>query len=172
MQGVVHVETSSVLSKCGKYRYLIREKWGNGALVGFVCHNPSVATHERNDFTKTRLRKFALRWGYGGYTIGNRYAGGRTPRPSDLDLMEDPVGPDNDCYLAELAAEVDLVVVAWGDLFATPERTSRVVEVLTGEGRILHCLGTTRSGNPRHPAARGRAMITSSQVPIPWKAQR
>ncbi|MGO4519005.1 DUF1643 domain-containing protein [Dyella sp. 2RAF44] len=73
---------------------------------------------------------------------------------------------------AELAAEVDLVVVAWGDLFAIRERTERVVEVLTGDGRILHCLGTTRGGNPRHPAARGRAMISSSQVPIPWKAQR
>lgn len=50
--------------------------------------------------------------------------------------MEDPVGPDNDRYLAELAAEVDLVVVAWGDLFATRERTERVVEVLAGDGRI------------------------------------
>lgn len=168
MQSVVQTVTSSVVSACGKYRYLIRERWGNGALVGFVCHNPSVATHERNDFTKTRLRNFAHRWGYTGYLIGNRYAGGRTPCPGDLDLMEDPVGPDNDLYLAELAAEVNLVVVAWGDLFAAPERTQRVVEVLTRKGLALHCLGTTQSGNPRHPAARGRAMVSSSQVPIPW----
>lgn len=168
MTDLFNYDSSSVISDCGRYRYLIRERWSAARLVGYVCHNPSVATHVKADHTKGRLRNLAIAWKCGGYWIANRYAGGRSPDPSDLDGMEDPVGPDNDQWLDTLAKSVDLIVVAWGDLFAPPERTQRVVDILSAAGKPLYCLGTNASGNPRHPATRGRAGIPTDQQPILW----
>lgn len=161
-------ESASVISDCGRYRYLIREQWSTAPVVGFVCHNPSKATHEKQDHTKSRLRNFAIAWQCGGYWIGNRYAGGRTPNPDDLDDMDDPLGPDNDRWLDALAKSVDLIVVAWGNLYAPPERTQRVVEILSATGKPLYCLGTNGSGSPRHPATRGRSRIPAGQQPVLW----
>jgi hypothetical protein len=168
MDDLFPYENSSVISDCGLYRYLIRERWSAAPVVGFVCHNPAKATHETGDHTKSRLRNFAIAWQFGGYWIANRYAGGRSPNPGDLDGMEDPVGPDNDQWLGMLAKNVDLIVVAWGDLYAPPERTQRVIEILSSAGKPLHCLGTNASGSPRHPATRGRSGIPAGQQPIVW----
>lgn len=159
---------TSVISECGCYRYLIREQWSTARVVGFVCHNPSTATHEKHDHTKSRLRNLAIAWQCGGYWIGNRYAGGRSPNPGDLDVMDDPIGPDNDRWLAMLAKEVDLIVVAWGNLYAPPERTQRVVEILSSAGKPLYSLGTNANGSPRHPATRGRSGIPRDQQPVLW----
>lgn len=169
MSDLFNYDCASVISDCERYRYLIREQWSAARVVGFVCHNPSRATAVAHDHTKGRLRQFAITWGCGGYWIGNRYAGGRTPNPGDLEGMEDPVGPENDHWLGQLAKHVDLIVVAWGDLFAPPERTQRVIEILTASGKPLYCMGTNASGTPRHPASRGKASIPTSQQPVLWQ---
>ncbi|MFA6230903.1 MAG: DUF1643 domain-containing protein [Rhodanobacter sp.] len=161
-------ESTSIISGCGHYRYLICERWSDARVAGFVCHNPSTATHEKQDHTKSRLRNFAIAWQCGGYWIANRYAGGRSPHPGDLDAMADPIGPDNDRWLGMLAKNVDLIVVAWGDLYAPPEHTQRVIDILSATGKPLYCLGTNASGSPKHPATRGRSSIPAGQQPILW----
>ncbi|MEV8518603.1 DUF1643 domain-containing protein [Dyella marensis] len=165
MSDLFSLQNDSVISPCGQWRYLIRERWAPGPIVGWVCHNPSTADHLKADNTKTRMRNFSITWEFGGFWVGNRYAGGRSPNPGDLDGMDDPVGPDNDRWLAELARSVDLIVVGWGDLFATPERTARVVEILHASGKPLHCLGANRNGSPKHPL-----YVSGAARPLPWPA--
>lgn len=160
--------STAVISPCNTYRYLIEDRWSDGPLAAFIGHNPSIATHEKTDHTKSRVRNLAIAWGYAGMMIGNRFAGGRSPNPGDLDGMDDPVGPDNDIHLADIAGRADLIVVAWGDLFCPPARTVAVVRVLLAAGKPLHCLGTTKAGMPKHPAARGRASIPRDVKPEIW----
>lgn len=160
--------TTAVFSSDGMYRYLFETRWGDGPIVGFICHNPSTATAERADHSVSRLRNIAQRWGYRGMLLGNRFAGGRSALVADLLDMADPIGPENDSYLELIARRANFLVVAWGDLPCAPERTSAVVEVLLRAGKPLHCLGTTAAGSPKHPAARGRATIPADVQPLLW----
>ncbi|HUB88612.1 MAG TPA: DUF1643 domain-containing protein [Dyella sp.] len=163
-------ESECVISDCGLYRYLIREIWDfRKPRVGWVLYNPSTATADETDATKSRIRNFTIAWGYGGFLLANQHAGGRSPNPGDLSGMEDPTGPDCDKWLAHLEREADLIVVAWGDLPQTPDRTRQVVDILRAGGKPLHCLGTNASGSPKHPIARGRASIPRRQQPVIWQ---
>lgn len=172
MTDLFHHESECVISECGLFRYLIREMWdASKPRVGWVLFNPSTATADKSDPTKTRIRNFTAAWGYGGFLLANQHAGGRSPNPGDLDGMEDPTGPENDRWLEYLAREADLIVVAWGDLAQSPERTRQVVDILRASGKPLHCLGTAASGSPKHPLARGRAAIRVDQQPILWQPE-
>lgn len=169
MADLFRPENECVLSPCGLYRYLIRERWDlSKPLVGWVPFNPSTATAYLSDPTKTRIRNFSDAWGYGGFLLANMYAGGRSANPGDLDAMAAPVGPDNDRWIEYLAREADLIVVAWGDLPKTPERTNQVVAILRASGKPLYCLGATAGGAPKHPLARGKAAIRTDQKPVLW----
>lgn len=158
----------AVISECGRWRYLLEERWSPGPIVGFVCHNPSIATDVKTDHTKSRLRNFAIAWRFSGFALANRFAGGRSPAPKDLDGMDDPVGPDNDMHITWLATNCDLIVCAWGDLFCSVARNFAVVDLLRTSGKPLHCLGTTKAGMPKHPAARGKQLIPRDQKPQRW----
>lgn len=162
-------ESECVVSHCGQFRYLITEVWDTSKpVVGWVPFNPSTATAEKSDPTKSRIRNFSIAWGYGGFLLANQHAGGRSANPGDLDSMIDPTGPDNDRWLEYLACRADLIVVAWGDLPRTPERTNQVVAILRASGKPLYCLGTTASGAPKHPLARGKVAIRTDQKPVLW----
>lgn len=169
MTDLFHSESECVISDCGLFRYLIREIWDPAKpRVGFVLYNPATATAEKTDHSKSRIRNFTAAWGYGGFLLANLHAGGRSSNPGDLAPLADPTGPENDKWLAYLAREAHLIVVAWGDLPATPDRPRQVVEILRASGKPLHCLGTNTSGSPKHPAVRGRAGIPKWQQPILW----
>lgn len=115
----------------------------------FVMLNPSTADAEQDDKTIRRCRGFARDWGCAGITVANLYAY-RATKPAKLWLADDPVGPDNDNHLRELAKEYGEVVCAWG-ADAKQERVDQVVEIFRKAGTRLRCLGVTKSGAPRHP---------------------
>lgn len=143
---------SAVFSPCGEYRYLL-ERGGDlassrGPAV-FVMLNPSTADASSDDPTIRRCQNFARAWGRRGIIVVNLYAL-RSTDPRNLWNDPDPVGPDNDAWLAKVAGQRGEVVCAWG-AHAKPERVQRVVDLLTDvEARML-CLGTTKDGAPRHP---------------------
>ena len=91
----------------------------------------------------------------GGICVLNLYAQ-RSPDPAALQVvldaaLPDPVGPDNDKWLAYLrdgGTEVP-VVVAWGAHQLAAAWVPRVLEPL--DGLPLACLGRTASGAPKHP---------------------
>lgn len=143
----------AVISGCGRYRYRLTRPSENicpergGAL--FVMLNPSTADAELDDPTIRRCRGFARTWGCAGLAVANLYAL-RSTNPAALWSHPDPVGPENDQHLEELAREFGDVVCAWGS-HARLARVESVCEILGRSGARTWCLGTTRAGAPRHP---------------------
>lgn len=101
-------------SPCAKYRYLLtREGLGGTGTCLFIMLNPSTADAMVDDATIRRCSGFAQRWGYARLEVANIYAY-RSTDPRALRDLADPVGPENDQYIAEAVARADKVVCAWG----------------------------------------------------------
>lgn len=148
------------------YRFELSRDWSGGdqpPLV-FVMLNPSTADETVNDPTIRRCVGFATRWGHSGLRVANLY-GWRATHPQDLWQAADPVGDVADWYLARhigYAAETagSRLVAAWGD-HARPDRVVRFRQIL-GDHQAW-CLGTTLSGQPRHPLR-----VAYDTVPQQW----
>jgi hypothetical protein len=148
----------AVISPCARYRYAlwrdVQPSLGHrpdeaAPTVLFVMLNPSTADATQNDPTLRRCIGFAEREGYARLAVANLYAL-RSPSPMDIPRADDPVGPECDQWIADLAADANRVVVAWGaDSYANADRVARVRELL--QPHNLFCLGTTANGAPRHP---------------------
>ncbi len=86
------VTKEAVISDCGRYRYRLTRRWGDGPLLSFIMLNPSTADAEVDDPTIRRCMGFARRDGYGGIVVGNLYAF-RTTKPKALFAADNPLGP-------------------------------------------------------------------------------
>ncbi|MFM7377703.1 MAG: DUF1643 domain-containing protein [Erythrobacter sp.] len=158
---------SAAFSDCGRYRYRLERIMGDGPVMTVVMMNPSRATANRDDPTIDRVQEVCRRFGFGRAIIGNLFAL-RAPDVAELARAADPVGPENDAYLAAMAREADLVLVAWGAPqklpAGHPERWSEVARILEEAGKPLHCLTHLKSGHPRHP------QILIHETPLPlWR---
>jgi hypothetical protein len=123
--------------------------------------NPSTADEHSDDPTLRRCIGFARQWGLGGLNVVNLYAF-RATKPADLWLAADPVGPENDRYLASAAATDELIVAAWG----THAKRERIQQVLALPGfDRLSCLQITKRGYPSHPL-----FLPKGLLPKPWPA--
>ncbi len=71
----------------------------------------------------------------------------RATDPKLMKRQNDPIGPENDQVLQELAAEAGLVVAAWGVHGKHLQRDETVRKMLPQ----LHCLKLTKDGMPSHP---------------------
>jgi hypothetical protein len=115
--------------------------------------NPSTADALEDDATIRRLagrNGFARREGAGGIVVVNLFAL-RSTDPRALAKHPDPVGPLADVFIRSAVAQGSGVVVAWGAAPVAVERGKAVVRALAGRGVALSCLGTTSTGQPRHP---------------------
>ena len=138
--------SSAQISPCGLYRYTLTRSWGDALPLTFVMLNPSTADAAIDDPTIRRCIAFARRDGFGGIRVLNLFAY-RSPYPSELVRVADPVGPDNDRHLATACGTI---VAAWGAVERYGEKRIRTVAQLLS-GKDVRCLGTTKSGQPRHP---------------------
>lgn len=146
-----HLTATAALTSCGTYRYLLTRLWNPTLpLAAWVMLNPSTADHTTDDPTLRRVTAFTRRFGCGSVAVVNLYAL-RSTDPAALRHHPDPVGPLNDAFLRHTVAEAGLVVCAWGGSLPSPDRALAVIRVLTRTGARLRCLGTTTSGQPRHP---------------------
>ena len=138
------------ISADGKYRYVlwrrIREK---GPVVLFVGLNPSTADHEVDDPTIRAMCEFAKRWGYATVLVGNLFAY-RATDPSELDGVEDPVGPENMAKLEHLRLQANTCVACWGN-GGSRARIGRHVMKFLGTCGKVHCVGINKTGHPKHP---------------------
>lgn len=129
---------------------------------------PASADADNNDHTITKCIGFAKRWGAGGIRVVNLYAW-RATYPGDLQLVEDPVGPDNDQALTEALTDAArnrlLVVAAWGGGHADPARARAVADLADDCGVQLRAFGTTLAGAPRHPVR-----LSYASELTPWSA--
>ncbi len=144
------MKSTAVFSECKKYRYRLDRVWDKSLpLMAFIMLNPSTADENVNDPTITRCINRAKDSGYGGVVVGNAYAY-RSTDPMKLKLIGDAIGPDNNKYLAEIMADCETIIVAWG--FHTKRgRAVNICNIAFEMGKTLYCLGLTAKGQPRHP---------------------
>jgi hypothetical protein len=145
----VQGKTGAIFDPTGTYRYSLWRSWDESApRIGFVMLNPNCADAVRDDPTIRRCIGFARSWNFGGLEVVNLFAY-RTAHPIELRRVCDPIGAENDAYLATLSQRVDQIVLAWGNGGKLQNRDRTVLSLLSPAN--LCCLGMTQSGQPRHP---------------------
>lgn len=153
---------SALLSVDRVYRYWLLRDWSSAEKrVGWIGLNPSTADESRLDPTLRRIARFSEDWGYTGFIMLNLFAY-RATDPIAMKAVKDPVGPDNDKHILEVAAEVDFIVCCWGAHGAHRERAQTVLDMLRIHGNApkLHYLKLTQKGQPMHPL-----YISSAELP-------
>jgi hypothetical protein len=141
------MQTSAVISSCGKYRYELRRTWdATKSAVLFVCLNPSTADATVEDNTSRVCINYSKQWGFGTLLIGNLFAF-RSTDPAALRTAADPVGPENNSSIRKLQSKATLVVCAWGNEGVFLNRDVQVLRLLNAP----HCLVKLKSGGPGHP---------------------
>jgi len=137
----------AIYSRCERYRYSLFRTWETGHMLVVIGLNPSTATESQLDPTIRRCIRFAKDWDFGGLFMLNIFAF-RATDPRDMKSVDDPIGPANDDCLMSIASKSPLVLAAWGSHGQFLERSTQVKQLLN---RPLHCLGTTKAGQPSHP---------------------
>ena len=142
---------SAVFSDCQKYRYQLREIWdASKPLVLWLLMNPSVACTEYSDPTLRRTGTFARAWGYGGQLVGNAHAYRATDKNRLLEAA-DPVGPQNDQMILEMAGHAKTVVLAYGQPPKSLRARGQELESLLRHHPDLCHLRLSQDGTPVHP---------------------
>lgn len=171
------VMRSAVFSPCGAYRYRLDRHIDmlGGPTIGFCLHNPSTACADKDDPTSRRGVGFVTAWGGSRLIYVNPWAGCAT-KPSDLWLMDDPVGPECDEHIlsasAECAGSGGFMVAAWGAVnppvshrLMAKERIKRVETLIRSTGCDLRVLSINQNGSPKHPL-----YVRADTVPVVWEA--
>jgi hypothetical protein len=136
-----------VCSPCQQYRYALWRVWNSHApQVLFIGLNPSAATEGEDDPTLRKCVQYAQAWGFGGLAMANLFAW-RSTDPQQLLGTPQPIGPENDAWLAKLSQRANLVVAAWGNHGQWHQRAAQVAPHLPP----LHCLKRNKNGQPAHP---------------------
>lgn len=144
------IKRTADFSPCRTWRYTLIREWDvKKPRLLFILLNPSTADEKKDDPTNRRGIDFAIQWGFGAVVFVNLFAI-RSPDPLVIPKVKDPVGPDNDLYIAREAYRTNLIVCAWG----THGRFNNRDQVVTGHLAIhyeLTCLGRNNDGTPQHP---------------------
>lgn len=146
-----HVRPWAVFSECERYRYVLSwpaDRLGTLGTALFCLANPSTATAEVVDPTVARCIAYAKRWGYRWCQVVNVRAWRETdPKKVPADPLA--IGPENDKWITETAAEADIVVVGWGKLGG--ERGPVVLDLIRCANKVPHALKLNKDGSPGHP---------------------
>jgi len=148
------------------YRYRLVRTWdAEKPHVMFVMMNPSTADPFVDDPTVAKCGRFARAWGYGGIYVGNTFAYRATYQKRLLEI-DDPVGPDNDHHLIEMARSAALVVFAYGKPCHARLRARgpELAKLMISETGIEpHVLRLSKDGTPWHPL-----YLPESLKPVVW----
>lgn len=146
------IQREANIDPTGEYRYGLARHWGNLAAgyTNWIMLNPSTADGIEDDRTIRRCIRFTRDWGFDNLVVTNLFAY-RSTDPQALFSVPDPIGPQNDLYLASTALGAARVVLAWGHLGWIRERAAHVQVRLAELGVACHCLGVTQHGEPKHP---------------------
>lgn len=140
---------TAIFDETGQYRYTLTRSWSsleNNGIVNWIMLNPSTADEFQDDPTIRRCISFTKEWGYNGLIITNLYAF-RSTDPNVLLGVEDPIGKDNITHIIDAVSQSKLTIGAWGAFkIGVPDE---IYDILTQIE--LWCLGTTKSGCPKHP---------------------
>jgi len=176
------IERSARFVGCDRIE--LHRRWGPGPTACMIGHNPADASEYRDDQTSKWWIRWCRLFGFGGYVAVNLYPF-VTAHPGVCYRIVDAVnrGVDWDARdalhfvnlpaVVEAAKSADQVFVCWGGIARDDIWIEHLIEeIQSGEAPYpaLWCWGTTRSGAPKHPMARGRHRIPADQPPILWRA--
>lgn len=161
--------------QAAEYRYCLARNLGRNPESGirrtalFCMLNPSTADDKNDDPTIRRAISFAKRECYSHLRVVNLFAA-RATHPEELNLLADPVGPDNDRQIGNETLLADLIIVAWGDgvssITGGKARAETVLTALTAKHNVYRLGNLTKAGNPRHPLR-----LPSSTPPVLHRSQ-
>ena len=156
-------EQEYVYSRDMTNRYAYRLSWdASRPFVLWVMLNPGTGeTEQRRRNTLERCKAWSRSWGYGGLLIGNAFSA-RTKSAKHLAAVIEPSNPLNDEALMLLSQLATETVAAWGCGGSRFHRSHDMQRLLLKP----KCLGTTKSGEPRHPL-----YVTASTVLVEWHNQ-
>ena len=158
---------NAAFSPCGHYRWVLCRSILSPSQADpfrallFVGLNPSLADAGRDDPTLRRLQGFARNWGYHQLVVLNLF-GRISASPMALRRCADPVGQHSDSVLTRWfgtwsrSPACDLWL-GWGESGCLYRRDQQVLIMLATalalrlQGAPPLVIGTTRSGQPRHP---------------------
>lgn len=165
-------------------RRVLRRDWAVGPRALVIGCNPSLASAEHDDPTCRWWTRWFAAYGFGGFDAVNLYPFVATS-PTECRTRATTAltggnwGDRDDLFanldlVVRLAKQADQVFVCWGAITWDAHWIDHVVEAIqTGVAPYpdLWCWGTTTSGAPKHPMARGKHRIAADQTPILWKAK-
>lgn len=133
------MQNECVFSSDRRYRYLLRHTWEPLFAPKFctwIGLNPSVADETQLDPTLRRIRAFSAASRYNGFIMTNLFSLVSSD-PDELYRVHDPVGPENDRYILEAAAET-------GNIYSLIEQPrilrlkENLVEILSKRKLLMH----------------------------------
>ena len=151
MSGDLFLRKGARFSVCKKYRYDLFRIWKpEKPYAMFLMLNPSTADETVNDPTVERCQRYAQSWGYGGLHVCNLFAW-RTTDPAVMMAADEPVGPENDLSILEIASPAGIVVCGWGNHGSHLNRSQEVLNLLRINGIVPYALALTIQKEPGHP---------------------
>jgi hypothetical protein len=162
------VKSSAVFGGRSKeYRYRLTRTWdAEKPHAMFVMMNPSTADPLVDDPTVAKCGRFARAWGYGGIYVGNTFAYRATDQARLLQIA-DPVGPENDQHLVEMAKVAVMVIFAYGKPRHAPLRARgpELARLLVDKAGVKpHTLRLSKDGTPWHPL-----YLPETLKPVVWQ---
>ena len=148
-----------------QYRYILHRVWDDSLpATMFVMMNPSIADLTSDDPTVARCQSFARKWGSGSLYVANTFAYRATDQ-KQLMTAADPIGPENDDHILNMAARSTTIVMAYGQPHKRlRQRGFEVSSLLRRQGHTLFALRLNADGTPRHPL-----YVPSAAVPIKFE---
>lgn len=160
---MIYHDSGAEISDCGRYRYRLWRRWGNGCTIGFIMLNPSTADARCDDPTITRCVNFAKSWGYDAIEVCNLFAW-RSTKPDELYNTDEPVGTENDDAIDALFNARDQVVAAWGNHGSAIQRAEMIKHRYGGTGK-MRALKINKTGQPAHPSRLNRQLKPDIRFP-------
>lgn len=145
------MKRDAMFSPCRQWRYILIRQWDtDGPIMNVIGLNPSTADEQADDPTIRRCISLARRTGHGSLYMTNLFAY-RATQPSLIRQALDPIGPDNDRQLRNVARVAQTVVLAWGTNGSYMDRATRTLQMLKWDAVLPQCLGVNRDQSPKHP---------------------
>ena len=156
-----YIDGGADISACGKYRYSLWREWGGLYTTRsvlkksclFIMLNPSTADAKTDDPTIRRCVSFAKSFGYDWLEVVNLFAF-RATNPKQLLALnhnDDPVGVRNQEVIEQAASRTGIIIAAWGAHGSYLGQDETVLDWLDENVDLVHALGITNEGHPRHP---------------------
>lgn len=139
----------------------------------FVMLNPSTADAEKDDPTIKNIIDRTYNWGFGKLVVVNLFPI-RSSSPSVAkEYAQTRVLSDerfqNRRRIRKEARKAGIVICAWGGSPFAVDAGERIWSLLRMSNIETFCIGTTKSGAPKHPLARGTHRVPVNTHYQPWR---